>query len=139
MRQILIFPLLLLSFFCYAQKDISKMKNTDSKSSNRIANNKKTEFTCKLTTAEMNKRIETVVKSLKKQVIEKKELSNGYAYKFKGDDKVIDELAEFIKTERVCCDFFDFSLSVDGNASFSWLSITGPKGVKKFISGELGF
>ena len=139
MRQILIFLLLLPSFFCYAQKDTSKMKNINSKSSNRVSTNNKTEFTCKLTTAEMNKRIETVVKSLKRQVIEKKELSNGYTYKFKGGDKIIDELAEFIKTERVCCDFFDFSLAVDGKASFAWLSITGPKGVKKFISAELEF
>ncbi|HWW42229.1 hypothetical protein [Pedobacter sp.] len=139
MKQLLIFPILTFSIFCYAQNDTSKMKNIDSNLSNRPTNNKKVEFTCKLTSAEMRKRIETVVASLKKQVIEKKELQNGYAYKFKGNNKVVDELTEFIKTERVCCDFFDFSLSVNGDTSFAWLSITGPEGVKKFISSELSF
>lgn len=46
-------------------------------------------------------------------------------------------MSEFIKTERSCCDFFDFGLKVAGDASFAWLSITGPKGTKDFITSEL--
>lgn len=38
---------------------------------------------------------------MKKQLLEKKELINGYAYKFKGTDAVLDELSSFInKKER---------------------------------------
>jgi hypothetical protein len=70
-------------------------------------------------------------------VKEKKELKYGYAFKFEGSDKVVDELAEFIKTERECCDFFNFTLSVSGDKSEAWLQLTGAEGVKDFIAKEL--
>ncbi|MFT3912144.1 MAG: hypothetical protein QM737_22145 [Ferruginibacter sp.] len=93
------------------------------------------ELTCKLTSAELRERKKTVIKSLKSQIIEKKELPTGYQYKFAGTDKMIDELAEFVKTERACCDFFNFTLSFEGENAF--LEITGPKGAKDFIKSEL--
>ena len=97
------------------------------------------ELSCKLTTPELQKRKTTVIASLRKQVIEKKELPNGYSYKFTGTDSLLDELMEFIKTERLCCDFFDFSLSTTGNATSTFLTITGPAGAKDFIKTELEF
>ena len=101
------------------------------------AKNKKGELTCKLTTPELRQRKETVIKSLKSQILTKKELKNGYSYKFIGTDKMVDELAEFVKTERTCCDFFVFNLSISGDKSEAWLEITGPKGAKDFIKTEL--
>jgi len=97
-----------------------------------------TAIACKLTTAELRKRKETVLASLKSQIIEKKELKDGYAFKFDGSDKVIDELTEFIKTERECCDFFTFGLSIAGDKNAAWLQLTGANGAKEFISSELG-
>jgi hypothetical protein len=94
-------------------------------------------LTCKLTTPELRQRKATVIASLKAQVIEKTELRNGYSYKFAGTDKMIDELAEFVKTERECCDFFTFHLTVSGDKSDAWLKITGPQGSKEFITAEL--
>ncbi len=102
------------------------------------AKNKKGELTCKLTTSELRQRKETVIKSLKNQILVKKELKNGYSYKFVGTDKMVDELTEFIKTERECCDFFIFNLSISGDKSEALLEITGPKGAKDFIKTELG-
>jgi len=96
------------------------------------------EFSCKLTTKELQERKATVIGSLRKQVLETKELSNGYAFKFTGSDKVLDELIEFVKTERQCCDFFTFTLSFSGDGSEAWLELTGPEGTKDFISTELG-
>jgi hypothetical protein len=96
-----------------------------------------TALTCKLTTPELRERKATVIASLKKQVIEKKELKNGYAYKFTGSDNTVDEIANFIKTERMCCDFFTFNMSVTGDKKEAWLEITGPKGAKDFITTEL--
>jgi hypothetical protein len=102
------------------------------------AKNKNTVMACKLTSPELQKRKATILASLKQQIIEKKELPSGYAYKFSGADKVVDELAEFIKTERECCDFFTFNLSVSGDKSEAWLELKGPEGVKDFIKSELG-
>jgi len=64
-------------------------------------------------------------------------LKNGYAYKFVGSDKTVDELTNFIKTERQCCDFFTFNLSITGDKTVAWLEIVGPKGSKEFIKTEL--
>lgn len=95
-------------------------------------------LTCKLTTAELRQRKATVIASLKNLVIEKRELPNGFAFKFHGSDDTVDALTEFIKTERRCCDFFSFDLSVSGDESEAWLRLTGPDGAKAFITDELG-
>jgi len=92
---------------------------------------------CKLTSKELQARKATVLESLRKQVIEKKELASGYSYKFDNSDKMLDELTEFIKTERQCCDFFDFALSIISDEGTIWLSLTGPKNAKEFIKTEL--
>ncbi|QEM07795.1 hypothetical protein DIU31_031440 [Mucilaginibacter rubeus] len=91
---------------------------------------------CKLTTPELQKRKTTVIATIKKLIKEKKELTNGYAYRFEGSDHQIDLLTDFIKTERQCCDFFNFSIDVR-NDQTAWLKITGAKGVKGFIASEL--
>ncbi len=95
----------------------------------------KKELACKLTSPELRKRKDEVIASLKSKILEKQEIKEGYRYKFNGSDEIIDELAEFVKTERQCCDFFDFDLSISGDEA--WLSITGPEGTKQFIKDEL--
>ena len=99
----------------------------------------KTEFSCKLTSPELQQRKATVIEHLKKEILETRELNNGYAYKFPGTDQMIDELTAFIKTERECCDFFTFTISAAGDKSVVWLELTGEEGVKDFIKSELEF
>jgi hypothetical protein len=111
-----------------------KMMNTESYS----ASNSKTELTCKMLPEELKIRKETVLQSLKSKILERKELKTGYAFKFPGNDQVVDEIVEFIKTERECCDFFVFNLSVSGDKSEAWLTMTGVEGAKDFITEELG-
>jgi hypothetical protein len=102
------------------------------------AGNNSKEVSCKLTSDELMQRKATVLESLKKQVLESKELTDGYAFKFPGTDAVVDELTEFIKTERSCCDFFVFGLSISGDKSEIWLNLTGPEGAKEMIKTEMG-
>lgn len=94
-------------------------------------------LSCKLTTPELQYRKATSLESLRKQVLEKQESENGYAFKFNGSDKMFDQLIEFIKTERQCCDFFTFNLTVTGDTASIWLEIVGPNGAKEFIKTEL--
>ena len=94
-------------------------------------------FSCKLAQPELQKRKEMIRKDLMKQVIERKDLKKGYAFKFHGTDEVIDQLTEFVKSERECCDFFAFGLLISGDKSSIWLQVTGPKGAKDFIAQEL--
>lgn len=127
-------------FICSCQQKMSDMASTKDASccaTTYQAKNKSTVLTCKLSTPEMQQRKLTVLASLKKQILEKKELSNGYAFRFDGSDKILNELTEFIKTERECCDFFTFNLSISGDKSEAWFEMTGVKGAKDFITQEL--
>ncbi len=102
------------------------------------ATNSKTTLTCKLMPEELRLRKETVLRSLKEKVLEKKELKNGYAFRFAGTDENLEELMTFIKSERECCDFFIFNLSISGDKSEVWLALTGVEGAKDFVTQELG-
>ena len=101
------------------------------------AKSKSAELSCKLRLPELRKRKATVIASLKQQILERRELRDGFGFKFPGTDQVLDELTEFIKTERECCDFFTFRLSISGDKSEAWLELTGPEGAKEFIASEI--
>jgi hypothetical protein len=96
-------------------------------------------LTCKLTSKELQERRRTVLADLKRQMIKKNELENGFEYIFAGTDQIIDQLTTFIKTERQCCDFFDYDINISGDVKGqARLKISGPAGVKDFIEEELG-
>lgn len=101
--------------------------------------NERAKMTCKLTTPELQERKRTVIAELKTLVKERKEETNAVLYKFESTDKIIDLVSSFIKTERLCCDFFEFGLNVESGSEFMWLRLTGPDGVKDFIREEIGF
>ena len=103
-----------------------------------MAKSKSGELACKKTSLELQQYKETVVANLKSKLQDKKELADGYAFKFSGSDQMVDDLTAFIKTERACCEFFTFKLSVSGDQSEAWLHLTGPEGTKDFIARELG-
>lgn len=102
------------------------------------AQNKSDIMSCTLSSPELLERKSTVLASLKEKVLLKKELHNGFAYKFEGSDLVLNELTEFIKSERECCSFFVFNISISGDKSEAWLELTGPEGTKDVIVNELG-
>lgn len=92
---------------------------------------------CKLTTPELQERKRTVITHLKASLKDRRELPDGVSYGFDGSDEMIDLLSAFIKTERLCCDFFEFNLAISANGS-ARLSLTGPEGTKAFIRDEIG-
>lgn len=101
--------------------------------------NEQARLTCKLTTPELQQRKKTVIAELKSQVLEKIETDQGFKYKFEGSDKMLDLLNSFIKTERLCCEFFVFNLTASSDAKFTWLELSGPEGTKDFINHEIDF
>ncbi len=96
----------------------------------------KVTLSCKLTSPELRKRKDEVIARLKKQVLDRQELANGIRFRFNGSDGVLDEITSFIKSERQCCDFFNFNVAVNSDSSI-WLEISGPEGAKEFITTEL--
>jgi len=96
-------------------------------------------LSCKLTTPELQERKRTVIAELKSLVKERVEETTGVRYKFESTDKNIDLVSSFIKTERLCCDFFVFGLDIGSDPEFMFLALSGPEGVKEFIKEEVGF
>lgn len=94
---------------------------------------------CKLTSPEFINRKLTVIAVLKKLVIASRETDHGYAYQFGGSNETLDQLIEFIKTERQCCDFFTFTFTIEKETNFILLELAGPPGCKEFIRAELEF
>lgn len=139
-RWILPVVLLLISTIATAQcrkdcKGCNRNKAAQPLKTTTMDNNKKP-LSCKLTSPELRKRKEEVIAQLKAQVIEKRELPNGYSYKFNGSDALLDMATDFIKSERLCCDFFSFKLTITDDAVM-WLDIYGQEGAKEFITTEL--
>ena len=97
---------------------------------------KEAELSCELSGPALQKRKETIIAKLKTLVLDKKELKDGYSFKFSGNDEMIDLLTDFVKSERRCCAFFIFSIHLKNNDTI-WLDITGPAGVKEFVTKEL--
>ena len=137
MRTTFILCSLLLSLSTYGQGKTNNTGNMKKSTNAKKDNAKNKAMACSFTTPELDARKATVLANLRTQVISRKELHNGFTYRFNGSDSTIDELISFIKTERHCCSFFDFSVKVSGDGSVTWLTITGPKGAKEFIKSEL--
>lgn len=94
-------------------------------------------LSCKLTTPELQQRKKKIIAALKSQGLEKVETNCGYKYKFEGSDEMLDLLNSFIKTERICCDFLVFTLTVSNDTKFIWLELSGSEGTKDFIKHEI--
>jgi hypothetical protein len=89
---------------------------------------------CSLTEAELQERRHSVLQKLRHSVIEVKELSEGYAYRFPPDDVLIAELAQLVSLERRCCPFLRFGITVEPGDGPLWLEMSGPQGTKDFLA-----
>jgi hypothetical protein len=98
------------------------------------------ELVCKLTTPELQKRRSTVIEGLKQVLLKKEVLDEGLRFTFPSEDDVLAQLIDFIKSERLCCDFLSFKLIIGANMpNIATLEITGPTGTQDFLEHEVGF
>ena len=67
-----------------------------------------------------------------------RELPDGYAVQFSGDDNVAAGLLRFIVGERACCPFFTFELAFEPRQGPIWVSLRGPEGTKDVVAALLG-
>lgn len=64
-----------------------------------------------------------------------RELADGYAFAFGGDDATAGKLVEFVMIERRCCPFFRFGLTFEPHDRAIWLELRGGEGVKEMVAG----
>lgn len=65
---------------------------------------------------------------------EVKELSDGYGFKLPLQTPMILKVAQYISNERLCCNFFTFTLVVGDEL---WLNLTGTQDVKQLIKTDI--
>ena len=70
---------------------------------------------------------------LSARILERPDLSDGYAFRFAAEAGAIAELAEWIRLERTCFPFLRFSIEVEPNERPVWLRLTGTAEVKAFV------
>lgn len=68
---------------------------------------------------------------------ELRELPDGYALRFPGDEQWAQTILEFIVHERACCPFFTFGLVFEPNHGVTWLHLSGSADIKAFVGGML--
>lgn len=68
--------------------------------------------------------------------VERKELADGYAFRFRPEAVSLLELADWVSSEARCCPFFDMGIEVERDGGPLWLKLTGREGVKHFIRME---
>ena len=71
------------------------------------------------------------------EVQEARELPDGYALRFPGDETWAARLLAFIAAERACCPFFTFALVFEPGQGPLWLQLHGPGGTKEVVAGML--
>jgi hypothetical protein len=76
------------------------------------------------------------LKKLGEKALERRELQDGYAYRFAWESGILAELVEWIPLERACCPFFRVSIEVEPGNGAVWLHLTGSGPVKEFIRSE---
>jgi hypothetical protein len=117
---------------CYAQerrKLIHEQRGEDPMQELPIA--------CALTPAEIEARRTTLLPGLVAQAVERISLPNGFRWRFEASDAVLAAAVATINSERQCCRFLRFVLTVEPNGGALWLDITGAQGTVAFLEALL--
>ena len=75
---------------------------------------------------------------LKAAVVETQEAERSLRFRLSDERMDLTVLAEWVRLERRCCPFFNFNIEVEGDEGPTWLTLSGPSGVKEFIRLEIG-
>lgn len=66
---------------------------------------------------------------------ERRELEDGYTFRFHAVR--LAEVMRFVASERLCCPFLEFGITVSPGDGPVWLRLTGPDGTRAFLAAEL--
>lgn len=69
---------------------------------------------------------------------EVRELPDGYAVRFPGEQVWAERLLAFIVAERECCPFFAFELRFEPGLGPIWLHLRGPEGTAGVVAALVG-
>lgn len=88
-------------------------------------------------TAEERKRSSELRKLLSARIVETREESDGYSFRYAVDKETVPLVGEWMTYERLCCPFLTFALEWKRGSGQPWLRIKGPDGTKEFLAAEM--
>jgi hypothetical protein len=88
---------------------------------------------CELTPAEITARRATLLPGLLAQAAERMPVADGFRWRFAASGEFLTAAAETMNTERQCCRFLRFTLTVEPDSGPVWLEMTGPPGTVEFL------
>jgi hypothetical protein len=89
---------------------------------------------CTLSPSALKARRENLLKALLQRANERRELPDGYRLRFAAEGDVISVIARAVETERQCCRFLRFAVTVEPDDGPISLDLTGPTGTREFLA-----
>ena len=79
---------------------------------------------CTLTPKELQERKDTILRSIRRDVVSQTSINGGYRYEFANRPEILQNIRHMVEVEQQCCGFLRFEVS--DNAETVRLEITGP-------------
>ena len=89
---------------------------------------------CTLSSRELRERTGELLPGLVRVAQDSEELPDGRRYRFAAATDTLLAIMRVMENERQCCRFFRFRLTIEPDLGPFWLEVTGPPGVKEFLS-----
>ena len=89
---------------------------------------------CTLSPAALKTRRENLLNQLLRLAQEFQDLPNGCRLRFAADSGILEEIARVIEAERTCCQFLQFTLTVEAAGGPCTLDLIGPSGTRGFLA-----
>jgi hypothetical protein len=91
---------------------------------------------CTLAPGELSRRTSELLPGLLRRARGRQAIAGGYRLAFDGE-VTIGEIARVIETERTCCQFLRFQLTIEPGLGAVHLDVTGPAGTADFLESLL--
>lgn len=88
---------------------------------------------CALEPAEVEARRDALLPGLASQALAREVLPDGLRWRFAPSQSLLELIARVIDSERQCCPFFRFALTVEPGGGPVWLAVTGPTGTRELL------
>lgn len=89
---------------------------------------------CTLSPAALKARKENLLNALLHRADERNELPDGYRLRFAAEGDMLSLIARTVDTERQCCRFLRFTVTVEPDDGPISLDLTGPTGTRDFLA-----
>ena len=89
---------------------------------------------CTLSPAALKARRENLFATLVRRADERRELPDGYRFRFAATGDILSAVANTVDAERMCCRFLRFTVTIEPDEGPICVDLTGPPGTREFLA-----